>query len=149
MFIICLFLILMHVTNFRNQLFSTWANDLEENLSTETCQRLVAAFQDHFNIDSPVLSAKQQRIVDFNFSLRRLLNEASMRLHQASLQLKEDNGLSSSNELMMVLLLLTYGNLTNLLVSFKPYLYPSVEITRVNEPTSYSTWPAACQLSCT
>lgn len=116
--IIYLFLILMHVSNFRNQLFSTWANDIEENLSTETCQRLVAAFQDHFNIDSPVLSAKQQRIVDFNFSLRRLLNEASMRLHQASLQLEEDNGSSSSNELMMVLLLLSYGNLTNLLVSF-------------------------------
>jgi hypothetical protein len=53
--IVCLFLILMHVSNFRNQLFSTWANDLEENLSTETCRRLVVACQDHFNIDSPVL----------------------------------------------------------------------------------------------
>jgi len=102
-------LILNYNVFFRNQLFSAWANELEENLSTETCQRLVASFQDHFNIDSSVLSAKQKRIIDFNLSLRRLLNEASMRLHQASLQLEEDIS-SSSNELMMVLLLLTYGN---------------------------------------
>ena len=92
----------MPISYFRNQLFSVWANELEENLSTETCQRLVAAFQDHFNVDSPVLSAKKQRILDFNLSLRRLLNEASMRLHQASLQFEEDNVSSSSNELLMV-----------------------------------------------
>lgn len=98
----------MPVSYFRNQLFSAWANELEENLSTETCQRLVSSFQDHFNVDSPVLSAKQQRIIDFNLSLRRLLNEASMRLHQASLQLEEDNVSSSSTELMMVFLFLTY-----------------------------------------
>lgn len=85
----------------RNTLFCTWANELEDNLSTETCQRLVAAFQDNFNQESPALAAKQQRIIDFNLSLRRLLNEASMRLHQASLQLTEDNPLSDSNELMV------------------------------------------------
>ncbi len=87
---------------FRNKLFCTWANELEDNLSTETCQRLVASFQDHFNQESPTLAAKQQRIIDFNLSLRRLLNEASMRLHQASLQLTEDNPLSDSNELMVI-----------------------------------------------
>ncbi|KAK4015632.1 hypothetical protein OUZ56_030607 [Daphnia magna] len=87
----------------RTRLFSVWANDLEENLCTETCQRLVAAFQNNFDIESPVLASKQQRIIDFNLSLRRLLNEASMRLHQASLQLAEEDVHSGSNERIMKL----------------------------------------------
>ena len=64
----------------------------------ETCQRLVAAFQDHFSPESPVLAAKQQRIVDFNLCLRRLLNEASMRLHQTSLQLAAEDDVGHSTE---------------------------------------------------
>ena len=82
----------------RNQLFATWAKELDEDLSTETCQRLVSAFQDHFSPESPVLAAKQQRIVDFNLCLLRLLNEASMRLHQTSLQLAAEDDVGQSTE---------------------------------------------------
>lgn len=104
LFFVCFFAKNYDVTYvyYRTRLFSVWANDLEENLCTETCQRLVAAFQNNFDIESPVLASKQQRIIDFNLSLRRLLNEASMRLHQASLQLAEEDVHSGSNERIMV-----------------------------------------------
>ena len=62
------------------------------------CQRLVAALQDHFSPESPVLAAKQQRIVDFNLCLLRLLNEASMRLHQTSLQLAAEDDVGQSTD---------------------------------------------------
>lgn len=104
-----IFIQCVHMVSFRTRLFSVWANDLEENLSTETCQRLVTAFQDNFDTESPVLAAKQQRIIDFNLSLRRLLNEASMRLHQASLQLAEDGALNGSNDRLMVLTFAYYS----------------------------------------
>lgn len=70
-------------------------------MNTETCQRLASAFQNHFSLESPVLAAKQQKILDFNLSLRRLMNEATLRLHQTSLELKDGTLESVTNELQV------------------------------------------------
>ncbi len=77
-----------------------WVQEMDTQLSAETCQRLAGAFQHHFSLDSPAWALKQQGIVDFNLALRRLLNEATMRVHQTSLELAEVNLNSASSDLM-------------------------------------------------
>jgi len=85
----------------RTQLMYNWAKELDQNMSSETCQQLVTAFQDQFDSESVLLVARQQRVIDFNLSLRRHLNEATLRLHRASLELKEDDLNSNANEFLV------------------------------------------------
>ena len=80
---------------------ATWAKELDSKLSAETCQRLAAEFQDRFSLDSPVWIAKQQAVVDFNLALRRLLNEATLRIHQSSAELM-DGALNNAHSDLLV-----------------------------------------------
>ena len=85
----------------RTQLVCSWAKDLDENLNSETCQRLISAFQDKFDVESPLFVARKQHVIDFNLSLRRLLNEATLRLHRASIEFKDGDINTNANEFMV------------------------------------------------
>ena len=78
-----------------------WARELESNLSVDTCQRLVASFQDHFSPDSALLTCQQQRIVEFNMTLRKLLNETNQRLQKESLECSVADSNLANSDLMV------------------------------------------------
>lgn len=90
----------------RTTLFLKWTKELELNFSAETCQRLAAAFQENFSSSdsSPIMASKQQRIVDFNLTLHKLLNDTNLRLHEASVQLLRIDSNQDASQLMVNLL---------------------------------------------
>ena len=54
--------------------------ELNEDLTSETCRRLAALFQEHFGLDCQSVTAQHQKAMAFNIDLRCLLNSATQRL---------------------------------------------------------------------
>ena len=90
-------------------MFSKWAEELELNFSAEACQRLASSFQENFSADSLLLICKQQKILEFNLALHKLLNETNLQLHQVSLQFVPMDANLNTSQLLVNIIIIIYN----------------------------------------